>query len=191
MRLKKVLFSVFLALVLAAVTAAETRVLIVYDSTEGHTEKVANWIAQGVEAEQDTALRLLRVENASHADLIWADAILVGSPVYNAGLTPKMGAFLAGWPFDDAPLKNRVGAAFVSSQGANAGAENGLFIILKTMMIFRMLIVGGEDWRSGFGVAYIRDGENSKSLGFTEAQSKALAARACDLARNTMKMRGR
>jgi NAD(P)H dehydrogenase (quinone) len=180
-----------LVLLLAIVTAADTRVLIVYDSVDGHTEKVANWIAQGVKEQPDTSLRLLRVEQATHEDLIWADAILVGSPVYNAGLTPKIGTFMAEWPFDDNPLKNRVGGAFVSSKGATAGAENAIFSILKTMMIFRLLVVGGEDWRSGFGVAYVLDGSSEQTLGFTEAQSKNLAARACQLARCTMEMRAR
>jgi NAD(P)H dehydrogenase (quinone) len=187
LRLKVALF----VLLLAAIAAADTRVLIVYDTVDGHTEKVAKWVAEGVEEQPDTILRLLRVEEATHDDLIWADAILVGSPVYNAGLTPKMGTFMAEWPFDDSPLRNRVGGAFVSSQGASAGTENAIFSILKTMMIFRMLVVGGEDWRSGFGVAYVLDGSNEYTLGFTEAQSKNLAARACRLARCTMEMRTR
>lgn len=187
MRLKALLFVLWLSVV----GAAETHVLIVYDSVDHHTEKVANWVADGVREQPDTSLRLLRVEDADHDDLIWADAILIGSPVYNAGLTPKVGTFMAEWPFDDSPLKNRVGGAFVSCQGATAGAENAIFSILKTMLIFRMIIVGGEDWRSGFGVAYVRDGSTDKTLGFTEAQSKELAARVCRLARMTMELRER
>lgn len=178
-------------LLLSALAAADTRVLIVYDSVDGHTEKVANWIADGVRSQPETTLRLLRVEEASHEDLVWADAILVGSPVYNAGLTPKVGTFMAEWPFDDNPLQNRVGAAFVSSRGASAGSENALFDILKTMLLFRMVLVGGEDWRSGFGVTYVLDGANEKTLGFTETQSRNLGIRACRLALCTMEMRNR
>ena len=182
---------IFLLLLLTTLASAETRVLVVYDSVDGHTEKVALWVAEGVSSQPDTSLRLLRVEQATHEDLEWADAILVGSPVYNAGLTPKVGTFLAEWPFDDNPLQNRVGGAFVSSKGASAGSENALFDILKTMLIFRMVLVGGEDWRSGFGVTYILDGSNETTLGFTETQSRNLGIRACRLAPCTMEMRGR
>jgi len=170
---------------------AETRVLICFDSVDGHTETVAGWIADSVREEPDTILRLQRVQDTTHEDLVWADAIIVGSPVYNSGLTQSVGTFLAEWPFEGAPLKNRVGAAFVSAQGATAGAENALFSVLKTMMIFRMLIVGGEDWRSGFGVAYVLDGASDKSRGFVEAQARDLGLRVCRVAEATSKLRGR
>ena len=54
-----------------------------------------------------------------------------------------------------------------------------------------MVLVGGEDWRSGFGVTYVLDGSNETTLGFTETQSRNLGIRACRLARCTMEMRGR
>jgi NAD(P)H dehydrogenase (quinone) len=175
----------------ALVCQAETRVLITFDSVDGHTQIVADWVAQGVRSQPDTVLRLKRVQETTHEDLIWADAIIVGSPVYNAGLTSAVGTFLAEWPFEGGPLKNRVGGAFVSAQGATAGAENAMFDVLKTMMIFRMIIVGGEDWRSGFGVAYIRDGSNERTLGFVEAQAMNLAKRVCQVAEATKDMRPR
>lgn len=180
-----------LVFLLGGLAWAETRVLIAYDSVDGHTKTVAEWVAEGVQTEPDVVLRFKQVKEATHEDLVWADAILVGSPVYNAGLTQDAGTFLAEWPFDNSPLKNRVGGAFVSAQGASAGAENTLFDILKTMMIFRMLLVGGDDWRAGFGVAYILDGSNEKTRGFTRRSAQSLGSRATRLAATTMELRGR
>ena len=190
MRPKKVL-CLLLLLILTSFTLAETRVLITYDTVDDHTGQIARWIAEGVESEPDTKLCVKRVQDTTHKDLLWADAIIVGSPVYNAGLTADVGTFLAEWPFDDSPLKNRVGAAFVASQGATAGSENTIFDILKTMMLFRMIVVGGEDWRSGFGVAYIVDSANEETLGFLEAQAKSLGVRCCRVAAATRKLRDR
>ncbi|HIB66363.1 MAG TPA: hypothetical protein EYO33_14935 [Phycisphaerales bacterium] len=170
---------------------AQTRVLVTYDSVDHHTERVAKWIAEGVEQQPDVVLRLQRVQETSHLDLQWADVILVGSPVYNTGPSQAVGKFLAEWPFEGSPLKNRVGGAFVSCQGNNAGSENTLFTIIKTMLMYRMYIVGGEDWRSGFGVAYIQDGSNQQTLGFLEKQAKGLAKRACDLGKATSATRTR
>lgn len=191
MRLTRLLLTFLLLLVLSSGALSETRVLIAYDSVNGHTEELAKWVAEGVESEAETVLRLKRVQETTQEDLLWADVILVGSPVYNAGLTQGVGTFLAQWPFEGSPLQNRVGGAFVSAQEASAGSENAMFDILKTMMIFRMLVVGGEDWRSGFGVTYVLDGATPTTIGFVEAQAKNLAARACRLARCTMEMRGR
>lgn len=191
MRLTRLLLTLLLLLALCHGALSETRVLITYDSVDGHTAQLAQWMAEGVEKEPQTILRLKKVQETTQEDLLWADVILVGSPVYNAGLTQGVGSFLAEWPFEGSPLKNRVGGAFVSSQGASAGSENAMFDILKTMMIFRMLVVGGEDWRSGFGVTYVLDGANPTTIGFVEIQAQNLAARACRLARCTMEMRGR
>lgn len=168
---------------------AELRVLITYDSADGHTEQVAEWIAEGVREYPNAELRYKLVGQTTHEDLVWADAVIVGSPVYNTGPTPDVGAFLAGWPFDEGPLKNRVGAAFVSCKGATAGAENTLFQILKTMLMFRMITVGGEEWRTGFGVAYVRDGITDQTLGFLKKQSIDLGRRVCRVAEATESLR--
>lgn len=178
-------------ILLTSLGLAETRVLVSFDSVDGHTKTLAEWVAEGVRAEPDVVLRFKEVKETTHEDLVWADAIIVGSPVYNAGLTKDAGTFLAEWPFDNSPLKNRVGGAFVSAQGASAGAENTLFDILKTMMIFRMLLVGGEDWRSGFGATYILDGANEKTQGFTRRSAQSLGSRVTRLAATTMELRGR
>lgn len=182
-------FILFILFTLLLPASAEVAVLIVYDSVDGHTEQLAHWVAEGVRGEHDAVLRFKEIKDATPADLVWADAILVGSPVYNAGLTPDTSRFLAEWPFKENPLKNKVGGAFVTAQGASAGAETAIFTILRTMLIFQMVVFGGDDWRSGFGVSHILDIEDPKVLEFTKDKARRLGRRACLVARNTEGMR--
>jgi NAD(P)H dehydrogenase (quinone) len=189
--MKALLAHVLLGLLLMAPALAQpVTVLVAYDSVDGHTEQVAGWIAEGAGEDKQAEVRLKRVGAISLDDLLWADAILVGSPVYNAGLTPPVGKFIAEWPFDGAPLKNKVGAAFSSAEGASAGEELVLMDILHSMMLMQMVIVGGDDWRSAFGVSLIQDiTSDPKVLGYTRDKARRLGRRAVTLARCTEPMR--
>lgn len=181
-----------LALLLLTVCAVAqpVGVLIAYDSIDGHTEKLANWIAEGAREDKVADVRLKRVEDVSLEDLLWADAILVGSPVYNGGLTPAVATFIAEWPFDGSPLKNKVGAAFVSSKGASAGEETTILGMLHSMLIMNMVTIGGDDWRTGFGVSYLRDISNDpKVLEFTRDKALRMGRRAVLVARVTAPLR--
>ena len=57
------------------------------------------------------------------------------------------------------------------------------------MLMFRMVVVGGEDWRTGFGVAYVRDNANERSLGFLKRQCYDLGQRVCRTAEATAALR--
>lgn len=166
-----------------------TRVLICFDSVDGHTEILANWIQEGAKAVANTEVRLKRVDKVLKEDLVWADAIIVGSPVYNGMTTPAVGKFLADWPFENNPLKNKVGCAFVAAKGASAGEETTLLSILQTMLVFQMVVVGGDDWRSAYGVSYILDISTPQVLGFTKDKAIRLGRRASLVAASTRGLR--
>jgi flavodoxin I len=70
------------------------KVLIVYDSKFGNTEKVAQAIAAGLDAKGDS--RLVRVDMVKPEDLEGLDALIVGSPVHAWGPTTKIKSFLKG-----------------------------------------------------------------------------------------------
>lgn len=166
------------------------RILIAYDSVEGHTEQLAHWIAEGARQDQSSEVRLQRVEATTQEDLLWADVILVGSPVYNAGMTPGVSAFLGGWPFEGNPLKNKAGGAFTSAKGTSAGEEMVLLNILHCMLVMQMLPFGGDDWRSGFGVSYLRDTTSDPQvLEFTRDKALRMGRRAVLVGRATRGLR--
>jgi NAD(P)H dehydrogenase (quinone) len=96
------------------------------------------------------------VEETTTEDLLNAGAIIVGSPVYNANVAPQVQEFITSWPFEGAPLKDKLGAAFVTAGGISAGEEITLLNILQSMMIFGMIVMGGDDWTAPFGASGIR-----------------------------------
>ncbi len=147
-----IVLSLFYAVSLAV---AQKNVLIVYHSEAGSTERLAQAVAEGANSVEGVMVLLKSVSDVSEKDLINADAIIVGSPVYNANVSPQISAFIASWPFEGQPLKNKIGAAFVTAGGISAGEEIVQMNILQSMLVFGMIVVGGPDWTQPFGASAI------------------------------------
>ena len=136
-----------------------TKVLIVYYSQQGRTEKMAEAVERGAKSVESARARLLSVQDAKNEDVLWADAIILGSPVYNANVAPPVQTFINRWPFQGAPLKDKIGAAFVTAGGISAGEEFVQLNLLKSMLIFGMIIVGGPNWTQAFGASAVTEEE--------------------------------
>lgn len=153
--MKKYLILVVGFLLFQAGTFSQVNILVVYWSKTGHTKAMAAMVAEGALLEGQTQVRLLEVGKATSNDVLWADAIIVGSPVYNANIAAPVMEFMSSWPFEGEPLKNKVGAAFVTAGGISAGEELAQMNILQSMLIFGMIVVGGPDWKQPFGASAI------------------------------------
>ncbi|MEX0660392.1 MAG: flavodoxin family protein [Balneolaceae bacterium] len=150
------LISLLWIFLLFAVTAeAQVQVLISYHSESGNTRMMAEFVANGARSVDGVVVHLKTTEETTEKDLINADAIILGSPVYNANVTPEISRFIASWPFEGAPLKDKIGAAFVTAGGISAGEELVQMNILQSMLVFGMIIVGGLDWTHPFGASAI------------------------------------
>ena len=134
---------------------AKPRVLVVYFSQTGYTQALAEAFANGARTVKGIETKLQTVAGTTNADLLAADAIIVGTPVYNANAAPEVVGFMSRWPFEGAPLKDKIGAAFVTGGGISAGEELVQLNLLHSMMIFGMIVVGGADWTSPFGASAI------------------------------------
>lgn len=134
---------------------AQVEVLIVYHSESGHTKTMAQSVAEGARSVDGVAVLLKTTEDVTQDELLQADAIIVGSPVYNANVTPMISAFIASWPFEGQPLKNKIGAAFVTAGGISAGEEIVQMNILQSMLVFGMIVIGGPDWTQPFGASAV------------------------------------
>lgn len=134
---------------------AQAQVLIVYHSETGNTEQMAQSVEKGASSVDGVSVVLKFVNDVSNEDLIQADAIIVGSPVYNANVTPEISAFISSWPFEGQPLKDKIGAAFVTAGGISAGEEIVQMNILQSMLIFGMIVIGGPDWTQPFGASAV------------------------------------
>ena len=90
--------------------------------------------------------------NLTFTDVQDADAIILGAPTYNGNPHPNMMSWINYWHIES-DLSKKVGAAFVTAGGIHSGAEGSLMSLLRSMMVFRMVTVGGDSWDSPFGAA--------------------------------------
>ncbi len=139
--------------------ASEPLILVTYYSQTGNTRLMAEAVQEGALRVIGVRVVLKEVGETTALDLMDADAIVVGSPVYNANVAPGVSAFIASWPFEGEPLKDKLGAAFVTAGGLSAGEEITQMNILQSMLIFGMIVIGGPDWTMPFGASAIRGEE--------------------------------
>lgn len=142
-------------LMVASISIAQTNVLITYHSETGNTEKMAQAVAEGVNSVEGVSVKLLPIAETQESDLLQADAIIVGSPVHNANVSAEVQRFISSWPFENEPLKNKIGAVFVTAGGISAGEEVAQVNLIQSMLVFGMIVVGGPDWTQPFGASAI------------------------------------
>jgi len=146
------------------------KVLVLYYSSYGHIETMANAVAEGARAAGAT-VDIKRVPEtapeavakAAHfkldqeapiaaiADLADYDAIIVGTGTRFGRMTSQMAAFLdqAGGLWAKGALHGKVGGAFTSSATQHGGQETTLFGIIANLLHFGMVIVGLDYGHAG------------------------------------------
>jgi NAD(P)H dehydrogenase (quinone) len=149
--------SIFFVASEAIAQSAPKKILISYFSKTDQTKLLAEEIAKGVLSIQNIQLTIKTIDKTTQKDLLEADAIIIGTPVYNANVAPDVVKFMSDWPFEEKPLKDKIGAAFVTAGGFSAGEELAQTNLLHSMMVFGMIVVGGEDWTSPFGASEINN----------------------------------
>jgi NAD(P)H dehydrogenase (quinone) len=139
------------------------KVLVLYYSSYGHIEQMAEAIAEGARAAGAT-VDIRRVPEtvpedvarkshykldqkaaiASVAELENYDAIVIGTGTRYGRITSQMAAFLdqTGGLWARGALNGKVGAAFTSTATQHGGQEATLFSIITNLLHFGMTIVG-------------------------------------------------
>jgi NAD(P)H dehydrogenase (quinone) len=130
-------------------------VLITYYSPSGSTKQLAEAIRDGARSVDGVEVVLLSIAEVTQQQLLDAQAILVGSPVYNGNIAPAVQEFINSWPFEGRPMKDKLGAAFVTGGGISIGEEGVMLDILRTMLIQGMVVMGGEEVEAAFGASAI------------------------------------
>ncbi|MEM1550057.1 MAG: NAD(P)H-dependent oxidoreductase [Candidatus Methanomethylicia archaeon] len=118
------------------------KILIVYDSRTGNTEKMAYAVAEGAREVEGVEVIVKRVEETSLNDLVEAQGIIMGSPTYYGQMSSKLKDLIDRSVEIHEKLEGKVGAAFTSSGGIGTGAETTLLSILEAMLIHGMIIQG-------------------------------------------------
>jgi NAD(P)H dehydrogenase (quinone) len=146
------------------------KILVLYYSSYGHIEKMAEAIAEGARSTGATVdIRRvpetvpLEVANNAHfkldqpapvatiAQLADYDAIIVGTGTRFGRMSSQMAAFLdqAGGLWARGALNGKVGGAFTSTATQHGGQETTLFSIITNLLHFGMTIVGLDYGHAG------------------------------------------
>ena len=139
------------------------KVLVLYYSTYGHIETMAQAVAEGARAAGATVdvkrvpeTAPLEVAKAAHfkldqaapvakiEDLAEYDAIIVGSPTRFGRVSSQMASFLdqAGGLWMRGALNGKVGSAFASTATQHGGQETTLFSLITNLLHFGLVVVG-------------------------------------------------
>jgi NAD(P)H dehydrogenase (quinone) len=135
-----------------APTDTAVRLLVVVASATGRTARMAEALADGAR-EAGAEVRVLPADAAGGDDLLWADAVALGSGVHMAGIESSMRAFFERTAplWLEGRLVGRLGAAFVSAgAGARGGTELALLSLLALLAEHGMLLVPMHNRLAGF-----------------------------------------
>jgi len=122
-----------------------TKILIVYHSRSGNTEKMAMTIAEGAKEVKGTTVEVKKIDKTTIKDLQEADGIIMGSPTYYGMMSSKLKELIDESVKIHGKLAGKAGAAFTSSGGTASGAETTLLSILQAMLVHGMIIQGRHD----------------------------------------------
>lgn len=140
-----------------------SNVLVLYYSSYGHVETMAQAVAEGargtgarVDVRRVPETTSEEVAKSAHFkldqaaplaqidDLANYDAIIVGAPTRFGRMPAQMAAFLdrAGGLWARGALNGKVGGAFTSTATQHGGQEATLFSIIANLLHFGMMVVG-------------------------------------------------
>lgn len=156
------------------------KVLVLYYSSYGHIEQMAEAMAEGARAGgAEVAIRRVpetvpeeiakgahfkldqKAQVATIDELADYDAIIVGTGTRFGRMSSQLAAFLdqAGGLWMRGALNGKVGAAFVSTASQHGGQETTLFSIITNLLHFGMTIVGlPYSFQGQMGVEKVKGG---------------------------------
>ena len=121
------------------------KILIVFYSRSGNTEKMAQAAAEGASQVDGATVEVKKVSETKLEDLLGADGIIMGSPTYYGLMAGQLKTLLDESVKIHGKLQGKVGAAFASAGGNATGAETTLLSILQAMLVHGMVIQGRSD----------------------------------------------
>jgi len=131
------------------------KVLVLYDSASGNTEKMALLVVEGARMIPGIEVRLRKIDEAMADDVHWCDGLALGSPTNMGLLSWKMKRF---WDEPMAPnwmkLDGKIACAFSSSGGWGGGAELACQSLLTVLVNFGFLVFGVTDYAGKLTTAH-------------------------------------
>lgn len=169
---------------LAEEPVSPVKVLVIYHSHSGNTERMAEAVVEGAKSVPGTEVLLKRVGQVTADELFSADAVVVGSPVYWSNMSGEVKTFFDNWQFKfgvfpEFKMKNKVGAAFATGGQVSSGKEVTMLTILAAMLGNQMIVVSGG---GAFGASATTEGDSPGIDKKELADAKALGRRVAEIA---------
>ncbi|GAP98015.1 flavoprotein WrbA [Leptolyngbya sp. NIES-2104] len=150
---------------------ADTYILIVFHSLQGHTQRVAEIVAEGARSIQSTKVVMKSVDEVDRTDFKDCDALIMGSPVHQRSMSWEMKRFVdlvcePSWFFDD--MVGRVGGVFTTGGGhgdCGAGCELAQLSMLGNLASLGMVLVTLPKTTPGFNAAGMHWGAHVRTGG--------------------------
>jgi len=106
-------------------------VVVVYHSGYGHTVKIAEAVARGAAAVNDTSVKLLTADEAPHRwDVLdGADAIIMGAPTYMGSVSAQFKAFMdatSNLQYAEKRWAGKIAAGFTNGASRGGDKQNSL-----------------------------------------------------------------
>ncbi len=120
-----------------------SKIGVSYYSRSGNTQKMAEFVSQGVK-EEGVEVELKRIEDTTLEDLLAWDGIIIGSPTYYGGAAAPVKDLFDRSVKYHGRLEGKVGGAFASSANIGGGNETTILSLLQMMLIHGMIIQGSS-----------------------------------------------
>lgn len=118
-----------------------SKILIVYYSRTGNTERMARNIEKGA-IQEGAEVVVKRVQDVKAKELLDYDGLIFGSPTYYGSMAYEMKELLDDSVTFHGKLDGKVGAAFSSSANVGGGNETTVLDILHAFLIHGMIVQG-------------------------------------------------
>jgi NAD(P)H dehydrogenase (quinone) len=165
----------------------KTHVLVVYaNDMYDQIKQLAGAIGDGASS-VGASVRVLAVSEANYKRDVfeWADAVVVGSGVFNGNAAPIILEFINSFDFED-NLSMKVGGSFATGGAAVGGLELAIESLNRGLRTFGILTAGGTNWKNVEGTGVVTNGSesldsNSESLALARNHGSRLAQLAARL----------
>ncbi|MBB6634091.1 NAD(P)H-dependent oxidoreductase [Cohnella thailandensis] len=119
-------------------------IYVVYDSEDGHTEALAQAIAQGARSVGGAKVHFHHVERADVHVLDRMDAIIWGCPGHFGTISSGLKAWIdkLGYLWANGKLVDKIGAVFCTTATEHGGVEATLLNLITPMLHQGMIIAG-------------------------------------------------
>lgn len=171
-----------------------TKVLVLYYSKRGNTQKMARLMARGVESVEGCEAMLRTVESdipeaerpndplVTEQDMIDCDALILGSPSYFGNMASPLKKFIdsTGNLWFSGAMEGKPSGVFATASSLHGGQETTLINMMIPLLHFGMVIVGlpyseksllyTESGGSPYGATHWADFESNRTIDKNEKQ---------------------